>query len=250
MKKTEPKKENMLLNLLLNIVIPTVILIKFSSENYLGAQLGVVVALAFPIGYGIMDYFRERKINLFSALGVISVFLTGGISLLELDPKYIAIKEASIPGLIAIAVLISTLTPYPLVKVFLYNDKIMQIDRVNLALAKHQAERAFQRALSNASLLLAASFVLSSVLNYLLAKWIVVSQPGTEQFNAELGELTALSFPVIALPSTIIMMAAAYYVYRRITGLTGLSFEEIFNIETEDNEKDQTPAVSIKEREE
>jgi len=53
-----------------------------------------VVALLFPIGYGIWDWSKEKKINIFSALGLISVLLTGGIGLFELPTQWVAIKEA------------------------------------------------------------------------------------------------------------------------------------------------------------
>src|SRR5690606_26710106 len=100
--KPQAKKENILANILLNIIIPTLILTKLSGDQHLGAQLAVVIALAFPLLYGLRDFIRRRKINLFSALGFISILLTGGISLLKLDPQYIAIKEAAIPGLLGL----------------------------------------------------------------------------------------------------------------------------------------------------
>src|SRR5690606_23172739 len=106
----KPRKESFLANILLNIIIPAVILSKLSSEQYLGTQWAVVVALAFPLGYGIYDFTRTRKVNVFSALGFVSILLTGGISLLHLDPKYIAIKEAAIPGLIGLVTLFSMRT--------------------------------------------------------------------------------------------------------------------------------------------
>lgn len=226
--KPEPKKENLLVNILLNIVIPTLILTKFSGDNYLGVQLGLVIALAFPIAYGLYDFRRSGKVNFFSALGVISVLLTGGIALLELDPKYIAIKEASIPALFGIATLISLKTPYPLVKTFLYNDKMLQVERVNQALRDNDKERQFELSLVVASYLIAGSFFLSSLLNYILAKIILVSDPGTEAFNAELGKMTALSFPVITIPAMIVLIAALYYLFRSIRHLTGLPLEHIF----------------------
>ena len=105
----------MLVNLAFNIIIPAVILSKFSGEEHLGPEWGIIVALAFPIGYGIKDYFRASKVNCLSALGVFSVFMTGGISLLELDPKYTAYKEAGIPLLLWLAVIGSLKTPWPLV---------------------------------------------------------------------------------------------------------------------------------------
>jgi hypothetical protein len=40
--------------------------------------------------------------------------------------------------------------------------------------------------------------------------------------------MTALSYPVIAIPSTLIMMGAIWYVFSRIPKLTGLSLEAFF----------------------
>jgi hypothetical protein len=230
---TEPankpeRKENFFLNLVLNIIIPTVILIKFSGEEHLGPQMGIVVALAFPIIYGFYDFILARKINFFSVLGVISIMLTGGISLLKLDPQYIAVKEASIPALFGLATLISLKTRYPVVKTFLYNDKIMQVDRVSEALRTRHNESNFEKTLTRASYLIAGSFFLSSALNYILAKIILVSPPGTEAYNAQLGKMTALSLPVISIPAMLVLFGALYYLFRSITRLTQLSLEEIF----------------------
>src|SRR5690554_861127 len=225
----KPKRESFLLNLLLNIVIPTLILMKLSGDEHLGTRLALVVALVFPLAYGLRDFYLTRKINLFSALGVISVLLTGSIGLLALDPQYIAIKEAAIPGIIGLATLFSIKTPYPLVKTFLYNDKVLKVDMIAAQLQRYNTASEFELALRNASYMVAGSFFLSSALNYFLAKWLVVSPAGTAEFNAELGKMTALSFPVIALPATCVMMAALIYLFRRIKQLTRLELEEILN---------------------
>lgn len=84
-----PKKESFFANLLMNIVIPTLILTKLSGEEHLGPTWGLIVALAFPIGYGVRDFAVNKKLNVFSALGVVSVLLTGGLSLLKLPPEYL-----------------------------------------------------------------------------------------------------------------------------------------------------------------
>ncbi len=223
------KRESLWGNLLINIIIPTLILSKLSGEDYLGTRLALIVALAFPLLYGLKDLLVRREFNAFSALGAISILLTGGISLLELDPQYIAIKEAAIPGLIGVATLLSMKTRFPLVRTFLYNDKVLKTDVIAERLQSAGNTAAFDRALTNASYLVAASFFLSSFLNYVLAKWLLVSPPGTEAFNAELGKMTALSFPVIALPATIVMAGALMYLFRRIRQLTGLDFEEVIN---------------------
>ena len=222
-----PKRENMLLNLVFNIAIPTLILIKFSDESGLGPQWGLIVALSFPIVYGIKDYFREHKINFFSALGVFNVMMTGGMSLLEIDPQYIAIKEAAVPAIFGIAILITTKTKNPLVKVFLFNDMVMQTEKIHQALKDNDNQLDFERVLIVASRMLAGSFFLSSALNYLLAKLTLKSPPGTEEFNRELGTMMGLSFPVIAVPAIIVMMLALFYLFRQIKLLTKLDLEDI-----------------------
>lgn len=223
------KRESLLGNILLNIVIPTLILTKLSGDEYLGTRWALVVALAFPLAYGLRDFLVRREFNVFSALGAISILLTGGISLLKLDPQYIAIKEAAIPGLIGIATIVSMKTRFPLVKTFLYNDKVLKVDLIAERLEHHDNTVHFNVALRNASYLVAASFFLSSFLNYVLAKWLLVSEPGTVAFNEELGKMTALSFPVIALPATIVMAIALMYLFKRIKTLTQLDFEEVVN---------------------
>jgi intracellular septation protein A len=223
------KPHHILANLAFNIIIPTLILTKLSSEDYLGPTYSIVVALAFPIVYGLRDYLKTQKTNFFSVLGIISIVLTGSMSLLQLDPHYIAIKEAAIPALLGLATLISMRTKYPLIKTFLFNDQILQIDKVKQALIQHDSEAAFENKLVVAGYMVVGSFSLSSVLNYILAKVILVSEPGTVAFSEELGKMTALSFPVIALPSTIVLMGALFYLLHHIKKLTHLDVEDIFN---------------------
>lgn len=224
-----PKKPSMLANLAFNIIIPTLIMTKLSSEEYLGPAYSIVIALAFPIGYGLRDYLQTQKTNFFSVLGIFSIFMTGGMSLLQLPAQYIAIKEAAIPAIFGIATLISTRTKYPLVKTFIFNDQILQIEKVKAALKEFKSEMDFENKLNNASLMVAGSFFLSSVLNYGLAKYVLVSEPGTVAFTEELGKMTALSFPIIAVPSTIVLMGTLFYLLHHIQKMTHLKAEDIFN---------------------
>ena len=225
--KAPEKQESLLLNLAFNLLVPTLVLTKLSDPEFLGIKLAIVVALSFPIGYGIHDFLTRGKLNFFSALGVVSVALTGGISLLELDAIYIAIKEASIPAIFGAATLISLKTSQPLIHTFLLNDAILEIKKINTALKDNGRKPEFDKLLINASWILAGSFFLSSLLNYLLAVIILTADPGTVAFNEQLGKMTALSFPVIALPAMLVMMGNLFYLFRGITKLTGMSLEEI-----------------------
>ncbi|MCW8964728.1 MAG: MFS transporter [Gammaproteobacteria bacterium] len=220
-----PKRGGFLSNLAFNIIIPVVILSKFSGAEDLGPAWSIVVALSFPICYGLWDLKQSGKVNAFSILGIVSVFLTGGMSLLELDPKYIAIKEAAVPAIIGIAVLITQKTKYPIIKVFILNEQIIKIEKLYAILSEKKATERFEKILARSSYIVAGSFALSSVLNYVLAKVILVSPPGTTAFSEELGKMTALSYPVIALPSMTVMMIAIWYLFSQIGKLTGESIE-------------------------
>ncbi len=229
------KRENTFLNLGFNLLLPILLLSK--GERWLGDYLApyfdnvavgvLLIAIAFPVGYFIYDYFKRAKYNIFSILGLFSVLLTGGIGILEIPTAWFAIKEAGIPLLLGLAVLISLKTPYPLIRTLLYNPEIINVEKVHARLQAHAAEAAFERLLVRCTWLLAASFLLSSVLNYFLARWIVVSPSGTEAFNAEVSKMMAWSWPVIAIPSMLIMMVALMQLLRGIKTMTGLELEEV-----------------------
>ncbi|MCT6698281.1 VC0807 family protein [Rheinheimera sp. 4Y26] len=221
----EKKPQGLLPNLLFNIAIPVIILSKFSTEAYLGPVWGLVVALCFPIGYGLWELKQSGKVNFFSVVGLISVLLTGGMSLLQLDPKYIAIKEAAVPGIIGLLVWFSQHSKFHLIKAMLENAQLLNMEKLQAALAKTNNTEAFEQKMNVTNHLLAGSFFVSSLLNYLLAKWILVSPPGTTAYNEELGRMTALSYPVIALPSMVLMMAALWYLFSQIGKLTGEDVE-------------------------
>ena len=135
--RKKSRRENPLVSLALNIVIPVIILVRFSGEDELGPVNGLLLALAFPVGYGLYDliarggfdpvrlfralvrrkrpydFIHWRRFNPYSILGFVSVLLTGGIGLLKLPVEWLAIKEAAIPFIICAAVVISMRTPYP-----------------------------------------------------------------------------------------------------------------------------------------
>jgi len=231
-------KPRPVIDLLVSIIIPSVILMKLSGEQELGAATALIVALAFPISWGLYEFIKFKKLNFIALLGLISVLLTGGIGLLELDNKWLAIKEAAVPGLIGLGVIISTVTPYPLIKTLIYNPKIMQIERIEDKLNELGHSALFQARLLKSTYFLSGSFFFSAGMNYILATWIVVSPAGTSAFNEELGQLTLVSYPMIALPSTLMMLGVFYYLWRTINGLTGLSLSEVMNIDLDENDQE------------
>jgi hypothetical protein len=229
------KKESPLISIIINIAIPVIILYKFSNEKYLGPTYGFILAFAFPLIYGIYDFISKRKFSFISALGVLNVLLTGGIGLLKIDNKWLAVKEASVPALIGLIVLISMKTKYPLIRTILYNDVIIDTMKINEELDKRQNHKSFDILLNRATILLSLSFFLSSILNYTLAKIIVKSIPGTIEYNHEIGRMTMLSYPVIVVPSMIVVGFTLWYIISGIKKLAGFGMEEILktNLKTE-----------------
>ena len=186
-------------------------------------SLGVVVPLIFGATLLVLwEGLTRRKLSWLALLGVASTLLTGGIGLLKLDPQWLAVKEAAVPGLIGLAVLGSNWTRWPLIRILVFNPALFDVERIDRALAERRNKVPFELRLRTGTLLLAGTFGFSSVMNYVLARWIVTSPGGTEAFNQELGRLTLLSYPFIAIPSMVMMMALMWWLARSARQLTGL----------------------------
>ena len=224
---SKPAKPNPLFEIVVTIIVPAVILMQLSGDGRLGPLRALLLALAFPVGWGLWDGWRRHKLNWLSVLGVVSTLLTGGIGLLKLDAQWLAVKEAAIPGLIGLAVLGSNWTSWPLIRVLVFNPTLFDVERVQAALEARHNVVPFELRLRTGTLLLAGTFFFSAVMNYLLARWVVTSPAGTEAFNEELGRLTLLSYPVIAVPSMLMMMALLLWLARGAKTLTGLDLADM-----------------------
>ncbi|SFM53073.1 VC0807 family protein [Marinobacter pelagius] len=231
-------------DLLVSIIIPSVILMKFSGDEHLGSVNALIIGLAFPLGWGLFELVRYHKKNFIALLGLISVGLTGGIGLLELNSQWLAIKEAAVPAIIGLAVLVSTRTRYPLVRTLLYNPTVLDVDKIQERLVHEGKENEFEGRLLKASYFFAGTFLFSSIMNYVLAKWIVTSPSGTQAFNEELGRMTLVSYPMIAIPSMVMMMLIFWYLWRTIRRLTGYSLEEVMAPHLLEKEREKEKARS------
>ena len=224
------RRENVLLSLGLNILIPSLILMKGAKWLSLSPPAALICALIFPIGYGVFDFAVRKRYNLFSIIGFVSILITGGIGLFKLNKDWIAIKEAAVPSLLGLAVLVTAKTQKPLVRLFLYNKEIIDVVRVDNELEKRGNRTAFEQLMKLCTLFLATSFLLSAGLNYLLAKLLIRSESGTDAFNEEIGQMTFWSYPVIFIPSMAVMTFVLWKLLSGIKALSGLSMEEVFRI--------------------
>lgn len=221
------KRESLLANLLFSIAAPMLILMKLSDR--LGSMNALLLALAFPLGYGIYDFWQRRQFNFIPTLGFVSTLATGGLGLMRLEPFWFAVKEASVPGLIGIAVLASHWTKRPLVRTFLLNEQVINLPRVNAAIDGRQMRGAFDALLKASTVLLAGSFFLSAFLNFVLARYLITAMPDTPEFNAQYGAMLGWSWPVIVVPTMAVTIFALWRLVSGLQKMTGLTLDEILH---------------------
>jgi hypothetical protein len=229
--KTPPtaskKRENIWLNLIFNVALPSILLIKGKDWFGLLPWEILVIALAFPIIYFFYDLHRRGRRNIISIIGFVSVLITGGVGLFRLPADWIAIKEAVVPSLFGIAIIVSLWTRHPILREFLLNPDFFDVEKIDAAVKEHKAEEAFSKTMKQGTLLFSISFFLSALLNFILARIIIHSPSGTDAFNVELGKLHMVSYPVVALPATLVGMYALFHVIRGVKAHTGLTLENI-----------------------
>ncbi len=227
MSKEPRKEENPLISIMLNVVIPVIILTYLSKDKYLGPLWGLIAALILPIGYGLHTLVKERRADFISIIGIISVLLTGVFGILELPRVWMAIKEAAIPLIIGLVIVISLKTPYPLIKKILMSEKIFNVELLHEKLREKNNEAKFEKRLVGLTWGLASSFFLSSALNYGLAMVILKSAPGTEAYAAEIGKMMGLSYIVVMLPSMAVMILVLIALIKTLTHLTELKMDDL-----------------------
>lgn len=223
----KPDRPNPLLEIAITIVAPAAILMLWSDAEHLGTLRALLLALALPLLWGLWDAWRRRRLNWLALLGAVSALLTGGIGLLELDARWLALKEAALPGLLGVAVLASSWTRQPLIRILVFNADLFDVERVHAALEARRTSAQFEQRLRKATLLLAATFFFTAGASWALARWVVTSAAGTEAFNAEYARLTLLAYPLVALPAMLMMLGLLLWLARGAHALTGLELGDM-----------------------
>ena len=247
-------QEHPLANILINVLIPVLALSYLSKDPELQQALGkavrpwhigpvkaLVVALAFPIGYGAWHFIKTRKMNFFSALGLVSVLLTGGLTIFlwnqdgTVKPNadiLFGLKEASIPLILGIAVIGSHYTPSPLLRAFLYSDSIFDIPKIERRVEETGSHERYRKILFQATLLFAASFFLSTLMNFGLALYFLGDLDHTaanarELYNERVAKLTGWGFAVIGVPILAFLFFTLRRLLRNLGELTGFKDDEL-----------------------
>ena len=230
------KRENPLLNLGFNIILPVIILNK--GQNFISSESApiyvLIIALAFPFVYGLTDFIKIKKINMFSVIGLVSIALTGGLALLELEGIYFAIKEAGIPLILAFVALGSLFFKKPLASLLIFKTSLFDTNLIQSRLKSNDKERDFGKLMNVSTLVLSGSFVLSAVLNFMIAIWVFEDiDPLLEEemrkqiINEQVADMTWMGYIFIALPLTVITGFLLWWILKQLKSWTGLSLEEL-----------------------
>lgn len=231
-KQEAPPKENGLLNLVFNIVLPVLILNKLSK--FIGPLWALILALAFPLGYGAYDLIKRKKFNAFSALGLLNVLFTGGLALLGLNGFWFAVKEAAFPALVGLFVLGSAFTKKPFIEALFLNPSLMKVELLEERLKEHGKQKDFHDHMKKATVWLSLSFAFSAVCNFVLARKIFINIDTTLSadaqstvLNEQIAQMTTWSMGIIMVPSMIFLMGIFWYLMKGIKAYSGLSTEEL-----------------------
>src|SRR6185437_9876024 len=129
-RKKAPRPQNPFWMLVFNIVVPILILNQGKRFGHSGPVIALIVALSFPICYGVFDLIKQKKINWISLVGLLNVGVTGSFALLKLQGHWFWFKEAAFPLIIGFAIYVANRLGRPLLYGLFWNEHIFQIDRI------------------------------------------------------------------------------------------------------------------------
>lgn len=230
------KKENPFLNLGFNIILPVIILNK--GQNFISSDTSaiyiLIIALFFPFAYGLTDFIRKQKLNIFSVIGLVSIAFTGGLALLELKGIYFAIKEAGIPLILACVTWGSIIVKKPLASLLIFKSSLFDIQKIQSRLEDRGNKLEFKKLMNQATWVLVGSLVLSAVLNFVIALFVFTEiNPTLEEgvrrqiLNEQVADMTWMGYVFIALPLTVITGFLLWWMLRQLKRWTGLTLEEL-----------------------
>lgn len=237
MASKKPQQENIFVSLLCNLILPVLILQKGSKilGSFDGAStIALIVALCFPLLYGLNDYVRNKNKNILSILGFFNTLLTGVFAVATLEGHWFAIKEAAIPLLLGFGVLLSIKLKKPFMNFLIFKSGAFNTELLQQKISEKGHKEAFNRQMNRSTYLLSVSFFMSSVLNYFLAVYIfspldgeLTSEQQKEMLNSQIAQMNWMGMLVISIPLMFFLGFVLWDFFKQIKILSGLSLEEL-----------------------
>ena len=243
------KNENFFLSLGCNILIPVILLKRGRGwiEKYLIPEfentssfldnlivknidpIVFFIAILFPLLYFIFDLLTRKNINIISILGFVNVLLNGGIGIfgpaLGLSKNWFIIKEGMVPLIIGCVLFIMTKYKRESFHKFILNDAIFKTEKIKNNIESNFTVQ-FELALEKAGKYFIAGFFISSLIQFILASVIVVSNPGDPSFNEQVSTMTWVSYLAVLVPTIFVIGRGYMQLIKDLENLTFLKKED------------------------
>lgn len=232
---------NVVGNLAFSVAIPIYIL--NSTKLPFSPEVRLVIAILFPLLYGAFEWWKTKKHNFLSLFGLVNVIVTGGFGLLQLGGIWFSLKEATFPLLIGLFVLISGWRQSPIFGKMLMSPEVFNIEKLEGTLAEKQKSGDFKLLVLQSNRFLAISFIVSAILNFIIAEhtFLPISEAlnaadRANELNAQIALMHKRGFMGIAIPSMIMMLALLFYYFKQIEKITGEKIEVFMHQPAEKSE--------------
>lgn len=205
------------------VVWPTIVLT--FGGRYLPPSAVLVAGLTPPVLLAVAGVVREGRPSVLSVIALVSVLVTGGVGLLQLDARWFALKEMLVPTAVGGLLIASARTRYALVGAVF--GQLFDPERLGAALSNSGQQARYDRAVAQATARMGAVTAASGPVSAAYALWSIRSQTGTEAFTAELGSYTGWSFVLINLPVLALTVWVLRAALEEVEGAAGVPLDEL-----------------------
>lgn len=212
------------LDFLFGLIIPIVILSRFSDE--LGNITAYVVSALVPVAWVALDlFFITKRFNFITSFLGLNAVVRGILAFWFVDGAAYAFKDSA-PSLLWVVVFGASLVfGRPLISAFLEQTFDPRTPQQEHSIRSLFDERPVRRALWLGTLAMVILSTVTGVANFFLNLWIVTAEFGTEAFNLQVAEANAIARFAVAIPEAlvlvVIMSLVMKIVYDRLPGSPG-----------------------------
>ena len=209
------------LDFLFGLVIPIIILTRFSDE--LGNITAYVVSMMVPVVWVAADlFFITKRFNFITSFLGLNAVVRGALAFWFVDGAAYAFKDTA-PSLLWVVIFGASLVfGRPLISAFLEQTFDPRTPEQERSIRDLFDERPVWRALWLGTLAMVVLSIITSVANFFLNLWIVAAEFGTEAFNVQVAEANAIARFAIAIPEALALVVvfglAMKTVYARLPG--------------------------------
>lgn len=212
------------LDFLFGLIIPVVILSRFSDE--LGNAPAYVVSALIPVAWVVVDLlFVTRRFNFITSFLGLSAVVRGILAFWFVDGVAYALKDSASSLLWVVIFGASLVFGRPLIGAFLEQTFDPRTREQERSLGDLFDEPPARRALWFGTLAMVLLSTVTGVANFFLNLWIVTAEFGSQAFNAQVAESNTIARFAIAIPETLALMVviglALRTIYARLPAAPG-----------------------------